>query len=78
MEILSRQAKNKSMQMLYRKVVFELNKGTVFSECLEKQGKVFPKMLINMLKTFLPMPSEDIPDDSLLREFIGGSCFKVI
>ena len=51
MEILSRQAKNKSMQMLYRKIVFELNKGTSFSACLEKQGKVFPKMLINMLKT---------------------------
>ena len=32
--------------------------------------------LINMLKTFLPIPSEAIPDDSLLREFIGGSCFK--
>ena len=31
--------------------------------------------LINMLKTFLPIPSEAIPDDSLLREFIGGSCF---
>ena len=51
MEILSRQAKSKSVQMLYRKIVFELNKGTSFSECLEKQGKVFPKMLINMLKT---------------------------
>lgn len=36
------------------------------------------KRLINLLKTFLPMPSEDIPDDSLLREFVGGSCFKVI
>lgn len=34
------------------------------------------KRLINMLKTFLPIPSEAIPDDSLLREFIGGSCFK--
>ena len=32
--------------------------------------------LINMLKTFLPIPSEAIPDDSILREFIGGSCFK--
>ena len=32
--------------------------------------------LINMLKTFLPIPSEAVPDDSLLREFIGGSCFK--
>ena len=51
MEILSRQAKNKSVQMLYRKIVFELNKGVAFSACLEKQGKVFPKMLINMLKT---------------------------
>ena len=51
MEILSRQAKNKSIQMLYRKIVFELNKGTTFSTCLAKQGKVFPKMLINMLKT---------------------------
>jgi len=51
MEILSRQAKKKSNQMLYRKIVFELNRGTTFSKCLEKQGKVFPKMLINMLKT---------------------------
>lgn len=51
MEILSRQTKNKSVQMLYRKIVFELNKGTPFSACLEKQGNVFPKMLINMIKT---------------------------
>ena len=51
MEILSRQTKSKSVQMLYRKIVFELNKGTSFSTCLEKQGKVFPKMLINMVKT---------------------------
>lgn len=51
MEILSRQAKKKSTQMLYRKIVFDLNRGLSFSECLEKQGKVFPKMLINMLKT---------------------------
>lgn len=32
--------------------------------------------LLNMLKTLLPIPSEAIPDDSLLREFIGGSCFE--
>ncbi len=35
------------------------------------------KRLLNMLKIFLPMPSEEIPADSLIREFIGGSCFKV-
>ena len=51
MEILSRQSKSKTVQMLYRKIVFELNKGTPFSICLEKQGNVFPKMLINMIKT---------------------------
>lgn len=51
MEILSRQAKKSGQQMLYRKIVFELNRGVPFSECLAKQGNTFPKMLINMLKT---------------------------
>ena len=51
MEIMSRQTKNKNLKELYRKIVFELNRGTTFSVCLEKQGKIFPKMLINMLKT---------------------------
>jgi len=32
--------------------------------------------LINFLRNFLPIPSDDIPSDSVLREFIGGSCFK--
>lgn len=32
--------------------------------------------LINFLRNFLPIPSEEIPSDSVLREFIGGSCFK--
>lgn len=34
------------------------------------------RRLINVLKTFLPIPSDAVPDDSLLREFIGGGCFK--
>ena len=51
MEILSRQVKNVNLKMIYRKIVFELNRGTAFSVCLEKQGRVFPKMLINMVKT---------------------------
>ena len=51
MEILSRQAKKKTTKMLYQKIVFDLSRGVPFSECLEKRGKVFPKMLINMLKT---------------------------
>lgn len=32
--------------------------------------------LINFLRNFLPIPSEEVPLDSILREFIGGSCFK--
>ena len=31
--------------------------------------------LINFLKIFLPIPADAIPDDSIIREFIGGSCF---
>ena len=32
--------------------------------------------LINFLRNFLPIPSDEIPRDSILREFIGGSCFR--
>ncbi len=33
------------------------------------------RRLINFLKAFLPIPSEYVPRDSILREFIGGSYF---
>lgn len=33
--------------------------------------------LINFLSLFFPIPSENIPKDSIIREFIGGGCFKV-
>ena len=33
------------------------------------------RRLIKILNVFLPIPSEAIPADSILREFIGGSCF---
>ena len=32
--------------------------------------------LINLLKSFLPITSEVVPKDSILREFIGGSVFE--
>ena len=32
--------------------------------------------LINMFRVILGIPSESVPTDSVLREFIGGSCFK--
>ena len=33
------------------------------------------KRLINFLRLFLPIPSEAIPEDAVIREFIGGSYF---
>ncbi len=35
------------------------------------------KRLIKFLDYFLGVSSEEVPKNSLLREFIGGSCFKV-
>lgn len=35
------------------------------------------KRLLKFLDYFLPMPSESIGQNSILREFIGGSCFHV-
>ncbi len=32
--------------------------------------------LINFLRNFLPIPSDGVPQDSILREFIGGGCFN--
>ena len=49
--ILGRQAKKKPDKNLYRRIVYELNKGLNFSQALERQGDVFPRLLINMLKT---------------------------
>lgn len=34
------------------------------------------KRLIDFLKVFLPIPSDAIPEDAILREFIGGSYFN--
>lgn len=35
------------------------------------------KRLLKFFEYFLGMNSEDIPNNSIVREFIGGSCFKV-
>ncbi len=35
------------------------------------------KRLLKFLDYFLPIPSDDIPNNSLVREFIGGGCFGI-
>ena len=32
--------------------------------------------LINLFRVILGIPSEEVPNDSIIREFIDGSCFK--
>lgn len=46
--------------------------------CVDEDDPVYPEALrlINFLRNVLPIPSDDIPPDSVLREFIGGSCFE--
>ena len=34
------------------------------------------KRLLNCLRLFLPIPSETIPDDAVIREFIGGCYYR--
>lgn len=49
--ILSKQTTKANYRRILDKVVYELIMGEKFSSALEKQGNVFPKLLINMVKT---------------------------
>lgn len=49
--ILSKQTTKTNYRRVLDKVVYELIMGEKFSAALEKQGNVFPKLLINMVKT---------------------------
>lgn len=50
LRILSKQFKNKNYQKIFRAMIYDLTMGDNFSIAMEKQGTVFPKLLINMLK----------------------------
>ena len=49
--ILAKQSTNPAQKKILNKVVYELVVGEKFSVALEKQGKAFPTLLINMVKT---------------------------
>ena len=51
MRILAKQGKKPAHKKIYGQVVYELLKGESFSTALARQGKVFPPLLINMVKT---------------------------
>jgi type IV pilus assembly protein PilC len=50
-KILGKQNKKKEKKDLYRSIVYELTMGESFSEALAKQGKAFPRLLVNMIKS---------------------------
>ena len=62
-------------------LIYELGVLKTYVEPLlfsvEENDPMYPEAirLINFLRTLLPIPSDEIPIDSVLREFIGGSCF---
>lgn len=49
-KILAEQDKRKKYRKVYDSVVYELSVGESFSNSLQKQGNVFPPLLINMIK----------------------------
>lgn len=50
-KILSKQNKNKAYKKSYDSLIYELTMGESFSEGLRKQGRLFPPLLINMIKS---------------------------
>ena len=49
----------------------------LFSVAKDDPNYIEALRLINLFRVILAIPSDEVPSDSLLREFIGGSCFKV-
>ena len=66
-KILSKQSNKKSHKNVYKMIIYELTMGENFSEALAKQGTIFPRLLINMIKTAeltgdLPETLDDMAD----------------
>jgi uridine kinase len=68
-------------EMLNSALVYEIGVLKTYAEPLlfnvKETDPVYPEALrlINFLRNFLPIPSEEVPNDSVIREFIGNSCF---
>ena len=43
----------------------------------ESEEYIEAKRLLKFLNYFLPIPADDVPKTSILREFIGGGCYHV-
>lgn len=67
--------------MFNSSLVYELGTLKVYAEpyltAIDESYAEYPeaKRLLEFLSYFLPIDSREIPNNSILREFIGGSCF---
>lgn len=61
---------------------YELGVLRVYAEpllyAIDEKNEYYPEVtrLINLLRNFLPISSENVPKDSILREFIGGGIYN--
>ena len=49
----------------------------LFSVPRDSREYVEAKRLLKFLSYSLPIPADDVPKTSLVREFIGGGCYQV-
>ena len=68
--------------MVNSAMIYEIGVLKVYAEPLlfsvPEDSDVYPeaRRLINFLRNFLPIPADQIPINSVLREFVGGSCYE--
>lgn len=64
--------------LIYELAVLKLYaEPQLFSISPEEPEYEEAKRLLKFLDYFLPVPGDDIPNNSLIREFIGGGCFDL-
>ena len=49
----------------------------LFDISRESEEYLEAKRLLKFLNYFLPLPDDMVPTSSIVREFIGGGCYKV-
>ena len=87
-KILEKQSVKRSQRKLFANITYELVRGENFSNALAAQGKAFPKLLINMVKTAemtgdLPSILDDMVDyytviDRTRKQAISAMTYPII
>lgn len=86
--ILAKQSTNKERRKIFERVVYDLLTGESFSRSLARQSRVFPRLLINMVKTAeltgdLPAVLDDMSDyytsaDQTRRQMISAMTYPTV